>query len=132
MPSPQNSRPPKPSRRASTLSRLTWTRSSAPRRQPPLASGRGGALVVSAAKPCCSPARLYRQFCSEGLDVRSHSLRSEGELEMPVTIEIPTAFRPFTEGAPKVDCSATTIPAPPTNLPPPFPPPTRHLPSTEA
>jgi sulfur-carrier protein len=28
---------------------------------------------------------------------------------MPVTIEIPTAFRRFTDGAPKVDCSATTI-----------------------
>ncbi len=28
---------------------------------------------------------------------------------MPITIEIPTAFRRFTEGAPKVDCSATTI-----------------------
>jgi molybdopterin converting factor small subunit len=29
--------------------------------------------------------------------------------QMPVTIEIPTAFRRFTEGAPKVDCTATTI-----------------------
>ena len=28
---------------------------------------------------------------------------------MPVTIEIPTAFRRFTDGAPKVDCTATTI-----------------------
>ena len=28
---------------------------------------------------------------------------------MPVTIEIPTAFRRFTDGVPKVDCSATTI-----------------------
>jgi len=28
---------------------------------------------------------------------------------MPVTIEIPTAFRRFTDGAPKVDCSAATI-----------------------
>jgi sulfur-carrier protein len=28
---------------------------------------------------------------------------------MPVTIEIPTAFRRFTEGAPKVECSATTV-----------------------
>src|SRR5438093_711179 len=44
-----------------------------------------------------------------GLDVRSHSARSEGELVMPVTIEIPTAFRRFTEGAPRVDCSGTTI-----------------------
>src|SRR5712692_6366387 len=109
MPSPRNSRPPKPSPRASTLSKLIWTRSSAPRPQPPLASGRGGALAVSAAKPCCAPARLYRKFCREGLDVRSHSARSEGELEMLVTIEIPTAFRRFTEGAPRVDCSATTI-----------------------
>jgi sulfur-carrier protein len=33
----------------------------------------------------------------------------QGELEMPVTIEIPTAFRRFTNGAPKVDCSAATI-----------------------
>ncbi len=28
---------------------------------------------------------------------------------MPVTIEIPTAFRRFTDGAPKLDCSAATI-----------------------
>jgi molybdopterin converting factor small subunit len=28
---------------------------------------------------------------------------------MSVTIEIPTAFRRFTNGAPKVDCSATTV-----------------------
>ncbi len=28
---------------------------------------------------------------------------------MPVTIEIPTAFRRFTEGAPKVVCNATTV-----------------------
>ena len=28
---------------------------------------------------------------------------------MPVIIEIPTAFRRFTDGTPKVDCSATTI-----------------------
>ena len=28
---------------------------------------------------------------------------------MPVIIEIPTAFRRFTDGQPKVDCSATTI-----------------------
>ena len=28
---------------------------------------------------------------------------------MPVTIEIPTAFRRFTNGTPKVDCNAATI-----------------------
>jgi len=28
---------------------------------------------------------------------------------MSVTIEIPTAFRRFTDGAPKVDCSAATV-----------------------
>jgi molybdopterin synthase sulfur carrier subunit len=28
---------------------------------------------------------------------------------MPVTIEIPSAFRRFTDGAPKVDCSAGSI-----------------------
>jgi len=28
---------------------------------------------------------------------------------MPVTVEIPTAFRRFTAGAPKIDCSASTI-----------------------
>src|SRR6266851_360532 len=43
------------------------------------------------------------------LEISSHLARSEGELEMPVTIEIPTAFRRFTEGAPRVDCSAATI-----------------------
>src|SRR6266567_1701971 len=62
MPSPRNSRLPKPSPRASTLSRLTWTRSSAPRPQPPLASGRGTALVVGGAEPCCASVWLYRQL----------------------------------------------------------------------
>jgi molybdopterin converting factor small subunit len=33
----------------------------------------------------------------------------QGELEMSVTIEIPTAFRRFTGGAPKLNCSATTV-----------------------
>ena len=28
---------------------------------------------------------------------------------MPITIEIPTAFRRFTDGAPKVDCTGNTI-----------------------
>lgn len=28
---------------------------------------------------------------------------------MPVTIEIPTAFRRFTDGTPKLDCSASTV-----------------------
>jgi molybdopterin converting factor small subunit len=28
---------------------------------------------------------------------------------MPVTIEIPTALRRFTDGAPKIDCSAGTV-----------------------
>ena len=28
---------------------------------------------------------------------------------MPITIEIPSAFRRFTDGAPKVDCSAATV-----------------------
>ena len=28
---------------------------------------------------------------------------------MPVTIEIPTAFRRFTDGAPKIDCTASNI-----------------------
>jgi len=28
---------------------------------------------------------------------------------MPVTIEIPTAFRRFTDGAPKIDCGASNI-----------------------
>src|SRR3984957_302718 len=30
---------------------------------------------------------------------------------MSVTIEIPTAFRRFTDGAPKIDCTGTTIAA---------------------
>jgi molybdopterin converting factor small subunit len=33
----------------------------------------------------------------------------EASPTMSVTIEIPTAFRRFTDGAPKIDCSATTI-----------------------
>jgi molybdopterin converting factor small subunit len=28
---------------------------------------------------------------------------------MPITVEIPTAFRRFTDGAPTIDCSAITV-----------------------
>jgi len=28
---------------------------------------------------------------------------------MPITVEIPTAFRRFTDGAPKIDCIAITV-----------------------
>jgi sulfur-carrier protein len=33
----------------------------------------------------------------------------ELNVAMPITIEIPTAFRRFTEGAPKVDCTGATV-----------------------
>jgi molybdopterin synthase sulfur carrier subunit len=33
----------------------------------------------------------------------------KGDSKMSVTIEIPTAFRRFTDGTPRVDCSATTV-----------------------
>jgi molybdopterin converting factor small subunit len=35
-------------------------------------------------------------------------IRITGE-DMAVTIEIPTAFRRFTDGSPKLDCNATTV-----------------------
>jgi len=40
---------------------------------------------------------------------RNETTISKETTKMPVTIEIPTAFRRFTNGAPRVDCSATTI-----------------------
>ena len=46
---------------------------------------------------------------------------------MPVTIEIPTAFRRFTDGAPKVDCSAHTIAEALTELTARFPDLSRHV-----
>src|ERR1700704_3667731 len=46
---------------------------------------------------------------------------------MPVTIEIPTAFRRFTDGAPKVDCSASTIAEALTELTARFPELSRHV-----
>ena len=46
---------------------------------------------------------------------------------MPVTIEIPTAFRRFTDGAPTVDCSATTIAEALNELTQRFPTLTRHV-----
>jgi molybdopterin converting factor small subunit len=46
---------------------------------------------------------------------------------MPVTIEIPTAFRRFTDGAPKVDCSANTIAEALTELTARFPELSRHV-----
>ncbi len=46
---------------------------------------------------------------------------------MPVIIEIPTAFRRFTEGAPKIDCSASTVAAALTELTTRFPELSRHV-----
>jgi molybdopterin synthase sulfur carrier subunit len=45
------------------------------------------------------------------LEFPRYSKRRNGERvrHMPVIIEIPTAFRRFTDGQPKVDCSAVTI-----------------------
>jgi sulfur-carrier protein len=46
---------------------------------------------------------------------------------MPITIEIPTAFRRFTDGAPKYDCSASTIADALNNLTTQFPGLSRHV-----
>ena len=46
---------------------------------------------------------------------------------MPITVEIPTAFRRFTEGAPRVDCSAATVAEVLTQLTARFPDLSRHV-----
>jgi molybdopterin converting factor small subunit len=46
---------------------------------------------------------------------------------MSVTIEIPTAFRRFTDGAPKVDTSATTVAAALNELTAKFPDLSKHV-----
>jgi molybdopterin converting factor small subunit len=46
---------------------------------------------------------------------------------MPITVEIPTAFRRFTEGAPKIDCSAATVAEVLTQLTARFPALSRHV-----
>ena len=46
---------------------------------------------------------------------------------MPITVEIPTAFRRFTDGAPKVDCSAATVAEVLTQLTARFPDLSRHV-----
>jgi len=46
---------------------------------------------------------------------------------MSVTIEIPTAFRRFTDGAPKVDCTGTTVAAALTELTTRFPDLSKHV-----
>jgi molybdopterin converting factor small subunit len=51
----------------------------------------------------------------------------ETQYNMPVTIEIPTAFRRFTDGTPKVDCSANTIAEALTELTTRFPDLSRHV-----
>jgi molybdopterin converting factor small subunit len=52
--------------------------------------------------------RIFPLRKTENQELKTFStLRSH--IQMPVTIEIPTAFRRFTDGAPKVDCSAATV-----------------------
>ena len=46
---------------------------------------------------------------------------------MPIIVEIPTAFRRFTDGAPKIDCSAATVAAALNELTTRFPALTRHV-----
>ena len=46
---------------------------------------------------------------------------------MSVTIEIPTAFRRFTDGAPKVDCTGATVAAALTELITRFPDLSKHV-----
>lgn len=46
---------------------------------------------------------------------------------MPITIEIPTAFRRFTDGAPKYDCSAATVAEALNDLTAKFPALSRHV-----
>jgi sulfur-carrier protein len=46
---------------------------------------------------------------------------------MPISIEIPTAFRRFTEGAPKIDCSAENVAAALNELTARFPALSRHV-----
>jgi molybdopterin converting factor small subunit len=46
---------------------------------------------------------------------------------MPITVEIPTAFRRFTDGAPKIDCSAATVAEVLTQLTARFPDLSRHV-----
>jgi sulfur-carrier protein len=46
---------------------------------------------------------------------------------MPIIVEIPTAFRRFTDGAPKIDCSASTVAAALDELTTRFPALSRHV-----
>jgi molybdopterin synthase sulfur carrier subunit len=46
---------------------------------------------------------------------------------MPIIVEIPTAFRRFTDGAPKMDCSAATVAAALDELTTRFPALSRHV-----
>ena len=46
---------------------------------------------------------------------------------MPVSIEIPTAFRRFTNGAPKIDCTGATVAEALSQLTSQFPELTRHV-----
>ena len=46
---------------------------------------------------------------------------------MSVTIEIPTAFRRFTDGAPKIDCNGATVAAALTELTTRFPDLSKHV-----
>jgi molybdopterin synthase sulfur carrier subunit len=46
---------------------------------------------------------------------------------MPIIVEIPTAFRRFTDGAPKIDCSAGTVAAALNELTTRFPALSRHV-----
>jgi sulfur-carrier protein len=46
---------------------------------------------------------------------------------MPIVIEIPTAFRRFTDGAPKIDCAAATVAAALDELTTRFPALSRHV-----
>src|SRR6266404_4054873 len=80
-------------------------------------SARSWRFLSTLRRCSCEQLRMTRGRCGSLLHIRMtfafttprRFSRRTGELEMPVIIEIPTAFRRFTKGAPKVDCSAATV-----------------------
>src|ERR1700737_1535790 len=75
----------------------------------------------------CRQRRRPEHEADWGAESLRNSTSSKETSKMPVTIEIPTAFRRFTDGAPKVDCSAHTIAEALTELTTRFPDLSRHV-----
>src|SRR5260370_22171001 len=120
MPSPANSQPAPPSNRASRLSKPISIPSLPPKSPAPESplspeehtENEGlwchSELSDATVLPACAK-RMSRRAVEESLCKKISTRRLEERAEMKIIVEIPTAFRRFTNGSASIECAPATL-----------------------